>query len=353
MPTSITNKVNNSIPQSSSILPITPQKKCLKISPKIVSDRLSIRNDTNSLRILIKFTAKLLDSIPVLNRIIRCIFGPLNTEPQVPKQKTPAKNVHFDFEVKVLPYNKNEAPKNLKVSKAEFILLKDINHVPKRPKRIVAPANSIIQPAIPPAVIVPLQRKVPPLGICDTIVWSKSGGIKSIHGQGKLFADSEIMNVHKVIKKKDLGRGVMAEYSENNKAIIQQQATRGCTAATSAMLIADHGKNPDVLELMSRNLGDTSNQVDDIKRAGLKPLIIEIDNSENQLNTLRKLIQKNGSAIIGISGELGGHVIVVDDISSDFKTARIREPYHGWEITVTGEALKERFQGGTIIQIAK
>ncbi|NGX41937.1 MAG: hypothetical protein K940chlam7_00211 [Chlamydiae bacterium] len=32
-------------------------------------------------------------------------------------------------------------------------------------------------------------------------------------------------------------------------------------------------------------------------------------------------------------------------------SARIRDPYHGWEITVTLGSLEKRFSGGSVIQV--
>lgn len=208
------------------------------------------------------------------------------------------------------------------------------------------------------------NRRTPQLALCDTIMF-KDGKVVGRHGRGAkphLFQDKEILNVHQVLRKQlldgerpsevpgvQLGiewRPIYAEFTAHQKAIIQQAAMRGCTAAVTAMLIMDHGKECDIGSLRMRNLGQTGTMKHDIEKAGLKPVISPC----RTLADLKKLIQAHGSAIISISGEIGGHVIIVDAIEGD--RARIRDPYHGWEITITLDALKSRFHGGnSVIQI--
>lgn len=190
-------------------------------------------------------------------------------------------------------------------------------------------------------------RKVPPIGTFDTIVLTPTG-IKSVHGQGELFSDSEIIEKLDIIERVEIEHNIYASYTKNRRAIIQQQATRGCTAATAAMLIMDNGKKPDLKNLQCRNLGNDEDQIRDIQNAGLKPVI----NSANNLLELKNLIMKNGSAIVSISGKIGGHVIVVDEISKDFSMIRLRDPYHGWEITVKKDSFLKEWHGGKVIQIS-
>lgn len=192
------------------------------------------------------------------------------------------------------------------------------------------------------------SRKIPPLSIVDTFI-ATSSGIKSAHGKGELFSDHEIVEKLPIVRRQLIGDKVYAEFTKYGKAIIQQQATRGCTAATSAMLIVDNGKQPKISNLKMRNLGDDANQIKDMKEAGLKPVI----NTANTLLELRKLILKHGSAIVSVNNKLGAHVIVADDISANLSRIRLRDPYHGWEITVTKEAFLKEWSGGKAIQILK
>jgi hypothetical protein len=194
----------------------------------------------------------------------------------------------------------------------------------------------------------PQNRTTPPISIHDTIMMI-DGKIESVHGTGELFCDNEIIEKLNIIKEKKIGPGVYAKYTKHGKAIIQQQATRGCTAAAAAMLMKDNGKLPDIRELRLRNLGSTENQTRDITKAGLKTIV----SSTHHLSDLKALLAKNGSAIVDVNGKLGGHVIVVDHISDDLSQIRLRDPYHGWEITVTKEAFLKEWSGGQAIQVVK
>lgn len=170
-----------------------------------------------------------------------------------------------------------------------------------------------------------------------------------MHGSGELFSDSEIVEKLDIIKRIEIGSNVYASYTKNRKTIIQQQATRGCTAATAAMLIMDNRKKPDLIALRTRSLAYDQDQIRDIQNAGLKAVI----NSANNLSELRNLIIQNDSCIVSVSGRLGGHVIVVDEVSKNLCKIRLRDPYHGWEITVNSEAFLKEWHGGTAIQIVK
>lgn len=199
------------------------------------------------------------------------------------------------------------------------------------------------------------KRRVPPLSQVDTIMMV-SGVIKSVHGDGteKLFTDQEILKLHPSIRRVDIGNNIQVDIVENNKVVIQQQATRGCTAAAAAMLIHDAGKNVDLSSLQQTNLGNTKSIVSSIEKADLTPVVTELNttnNSKELLKQLQQLLRKNGSAIVSTSHDIGSHVVVVDHISDNLNEVRLRDPYHGWDITVTKEAFMRGFHGGDIIQL--
>lgn len=199
----------------------------------------------------------------------------------------------------------------------------------------------------------PQQRKIPPVGIFDTIVSSTSSPskIKSAHKSAELFSDAEIIEKLEIVNHREIkpGSGIYVSYTHNGKAIIQQQATRGCTAATAAMLILDNGIIPNLQELKTRNLGNTSDQHRDIENAGLSCCI----SPAKDLAELQNLILENDSCIVSVSGKLGGHVLIVDEVSQDHSKIRLRDPYHGWEITVSSEAFLNEWDKGKVIQILK
>lgn len=202
-----------------------------------------------------------------------------------------------------------------------------------------------------------LKRKYPPLTMYDTIV-SGSKSPKSVHGEIEIFADEDILTVHKIVKKEKLtekssgtfGNGIEIEYSENGKAIIQQQGARGCAAASTAMLIADHKKSINVHRLVSCNFSPADTKITDLEQAGLTPITTTIKNPQ-MLEKLEKQIKKQGSALVTISDEETSHAIVVDAVNLQEKSVRLRDPYHGWEITVKAASFLARFHGGMIIQV--
>lgn len=245
------------------------------------------------------------------------------------------------------------------------------NHIPSRkararffdPKSPAAEAGNLQSTEIGelPATVIQ-TRKIPPVGSFDTTLILPSG-VVSIHGSGQLFSDSEIVEKLDLIKRVKIGSkgfkiglsfaernfdpDIYASCTKHGKAIIQQQGTRGCTAATAAMLIMDNGKKPDLRALESRNLGSDDVQIHDIQKAGLTAIV----NSADTLLELRNLIIQNDSCIVSVSGKLGGHVLVVDKVSKDLSKIRLRDPYHGWEITVGSEAFLKEWHGGKAIQV--
>lgn len=205
-------------------------------------------------------------------------------------------------------------------------------------------------------------RKYPPISSTDTGERDDQGQWVSVHGRCNIFEDKEIMAYHPVIREELLGKctnlntgeeeKIYIEFTQNNKAIIQQQATRGCTAATAAMLIKDRGGKPGFATLQCCNLGNRKDIRRDIQNAGFRPRVTLL--TSNSLKALKKLLE-HGSAIVSIwDPQAGGHSIVVDEISEDLKQVRIRDPYHGWEITVSAEVFQSRWVSldRTVIQIA-
>ncbi|PWU15185.1 MAG: hypothetical protein C5B45_03070 [Chlamydiae bacterium] len=108
------------------------------------------------------------------------------------------------------------------------------------------------------------------------------------------------------------------------------------------MLIKDQGGKPNFPTLQERNLGNEEDIKQDIRSAGFNPIIISL--ASNSLEVLRKQLLKSGSAIVSLMDpQAKGHSIVVDEVSEDLSQIRLRDPYHGWEITVSAEAFQSRW----------
>lgn len=208
----------------------------------------------------------------------------------------------------------------------------------------------------------PQVRTTPAPSLSDTCVYLFNGSVHSEHGEGEFFADAEIIGKENIVHSLDLlsykgssgfpsrfgDDDVALNYTKYGKAIIQQQAVRGCTAAVTAMLLVDHKKDVNAESLRKRNLGDTDTMLQDLQMGGINGYVAWV----SSIQDLRQSLIQNGSAIVHLGGEIGNHVAVVDEVSEDLSSVRIREPYHGWEITVTAEAFRKRGGGqGEIIHV--
>ena len=275
-----------------------------------------------------------------------------------PEDKSPKKAVNFAG-ARARVFDKNQPPEQ--VGKADSIEVENFTkrNPPKRNATQLQEANRWLSSFFGKADPYPTSiqnRRVPPLSQSDTIM-VVGGAIRSIHSDGteKFFRDDEILKLHPSNSSIEISESVNADLTDNNKIVIQQQAKRGCTAAVAAMLIYDAGKKVDVSNLQSTNLGNTQSIVGTIKRAELTPIVTELTGNPtpNELLTkLKELLLANGSAIVSTGNDIGGHVVVVDHISDDLQEVRLRDPYHGWDITVTKDAFLRGFTGGNIIQLA-
>lgn len=191
----------------------------------------------------------------------------------------------------------------------------------------------------------PIERSCPPISRADTICAGADGSIQSIHGQGLSFQDQEIYRVrlHALPGRK-------IQRTRDGKAVLQQQAVRGCTTACSAMLLADHGKAVDWAALRARNLGNNESMIREIRSSGLQEKITKV----TSMRGLSSAIEQDGSAIITIENDIGGHVVILDAIFTDLKKVTLRDPYHGWQVEITTDALQKAMsshQATEIIQI--
>ena len=208
----------------------------------------------------------------------------------------------------------------------------------------------------------PQERTHPPEGI-----GGKWGFQAKASSSFQLFDDKDIIEKLAVEEKDEIGvnpnifklvttetsrswvqddKPIYASRTQNKKNIIQQQASRGCTAAAAAMLIMDNGGKPDIAELINRHGGTPQQYINDFQKAGLTSIRTHAIN----LDDLSKLIKQYGSCVATLTRGLH-HDLIVDEVSEKLSAVRIRDPYHGWEITVKKEAFSLMWTGGDIIQI--
>ncbi|MBN1915287.1 MAG: hypothetical protein JW769_05310 [Parachlamydiales bacterium] len=155
------------------------------------------------------------------------------------------------------------------------------------------------------------------------------------HGYCNSYADNEIMQIYD--NPLDGFQEKPHKSCYNEKSILLQGATRGCTAAVAAMLVYDHQETlSDTLRLAlkNRNLGNEEDIERDISSCGLSCVISRVPSMER----LKKCLEKNGPAIITIDNGCGGHVIIVDEIWID--QVIIRDSIHGWQVGITKNAFR-------------
>lgn len=225
-------------------------------------------------------------------------------------------------------------------------------HLPQPPP---APARSVL---VPLAERSRYARRYPPLGRKDTIIIRPGQSARSIYESSfaPFIQDSEILHIHP-LQPAHL-RGLSYGLSEG-LAVIQQQGVRGCTAASAEMLIHDRlGSGAvSVDHLQNTNLGDSSSISARISRTGLRPLVTTLHSGDrrNFLEQLAAAVVQHGPASLGIEGEIGGHNIVLDQVDLQNNRATLRDPWHGWRITISVDSLYQRLGSGeqTLVQIAR
>ena len=136
-------------------------------------------------------------------------------------------------------------------------------------------------------------------------------------------------------------RQLKVAISENGYPVLQQQNVESCGQTCLAMVLMDLGFQPDFSKLEG-GLTNYDQRMEVIKGLALREIRNHLNTKNEQefLEELREKIHKNGSALIGIDGGSGfvGHGIVCDDISADLQTVRIRDPWHGWEVSLNAKS---------------
>jgi hypothetical protein len=224
------------------------------------------------------------------------------------------------------------------------------------------------------------KRAFPPLGIICTVV-IENGQIRGEHEDRSHFIrDRDVQKIfasHQnwspaldsdatpyILGKKNVGPSYLEINSskipifasENSRGetvhLIPQMAQRSCFYACGAMLLLDfcskHGidrlANFDIFErIYSGSLCNDSSLIDSLNRALNNTNYIAaltIDGTFTEAKLERKL--NFGTSTIGVSSSIGGHQIILDSIFTENgrNFARIRDPYHGWDITIKRSYLK-------------
>lgn len=180
--------------------------------------------------------------------------------------------------------------------------------------------------------------------------------------EGYLFESDEILEIHPfsgTIETKEIGtHQVVINFNEKGLPIIAQHGQSGCSAAASYMLLKEHGKDLDLQKFFTRPISSYKSIMNDLKELNPQYKVLDEEGALDRLKRLKQELLASGSAITSIDDEgdkgIGSHVVVVDEVSEDLKYIRLRDPFHGWDVTVPAKAFIERFgKNNYIIQIPK
>jgi hypothetical protein len=134
--------------------------------------------------------------------------------------------------------------------------------------------------------------------------------------------------------------------------VLQQVGWWGCSAATVQMIRLDYGMEPDPMELLLSHLGNGSSRTHQLELSGFqvfhfsKNFGAAVSFRRNDIPLLEDLIDQNGSAIVTVyPNKLGIHAIIIDSLSRNDGEVRIRDPFHGWSVTVPPAALRRLLRG--------
>lgn len=176
------------------------------------------------------------------------------------------------------------------------------------------------------------------------------------------FGEQEIFfEENEILKKEEIQKGeILAKFEKNfipifytmyNKSILLQQFSYGSFEASLAMLLLDERVKIDVQLFKEPTTLDDFNLK--INNWGLTAFYtnIKIGSAEQYLKLLQDAINQQGSLIVNLNQE--DRSIVIDEISVDLKSVRLRDPSHGWEITISSEALMKRKPNPMFVQLKK
>lgn len=125
--------------------------------------------------------------------------------------------------------------------------------------------------------------------------------------------------------------------TQEGKHVILQQGSKTCFPTCVGMLLLDHGKTPNYRAIQQMNLARENDAMDLIELTELEPILTTF-NTQNKLAVLEILmecLERNGPGILTITHPvIKGHAIILDELSKESNRAIIRDPFHGWMLTI-------------------
>lgn len=159
----------------------------------------------------------------------------------------------------------------------------------------------------------------------------------SYKGGENLFfiTDEETIKIDRCVDYKGEGICRFGIYGDN-RCIIKQPAFQSCVPTCIAMLVIDTRKESkneiiDIDLIIRGGISKIEHYKNWCKNHGFEQIFFDFKNREDII----KGVNDNGPLLADIIHDaIGGHVIIVDTFDGENNTVMIRDPAHGWRITM-------------------
>ena len=129
--------------------------------------------------------------------------------------------------------------------------------------------------------------------------------------------------------------GKVVAIARNGKHIVWQQAIRSCVATAISMIALDQGKVFLAKEI-TYAVANNDKQLRYIRDAGFKSVVYPLNGfGVEKAKKLEGIIAKSGPGLLHLHHpDLKSHMVVLDQISLVKDRVTLREPYHGYMISI-------------------
>lgn len=184
------------------------------------------------------------------------------------------------------------------------------------------------------------QPRCPPVSLQhDTAYFSSDLTPISAHGYGLFVQDRYVLKRHVMCyvdcESYPASSKVVA-LTKDGKHIVWQQAIRSCVPTAISMIALDRGKVFLAKEI-TYPVTSTQTMFRYIRKAGFEPVVHVLRGAAiDKVRALEALIAQTGSGLLHlIHPDLKSHMVVLDEISLEKRRVTLREPYHGYMITIS------------------
>ena len=182
------------------------------------------------------------------------------------------------------------------------------------------------------------EMRYPPISLQhDTVIFNEDMSMRSVHGTGLFMEQDRILTKH-VMRYIDCSpfpeTSKVVAITRAGKHIVWQQAVRSCVPAAISMIALDRGKLFLAREISYPLTSDTA-RIRYIQKAGFVPIKHDLLGEVVQKARTLECLMRSGPGLLHLNHpSLMSHMVVLDEISLKQERITIRDPYHGYMITV-------------------